>query len=457
VPDISWPDLAAYDDTALDADTDKPVDARPALRAAFNATKTLVSARNQPGGFPGLTSGGVIDPQYYGGAKQPLDAILTALADLTLPTTDRVIALKLVDSVVTATMLTLGALGDDLLACADAASVKTLLALTPGTDVAAFNQKLDDLRAAIDAATTAGEGGLVRVTDAGAPTIDTATYITAGTLAGYALQSWVSAQLSALLADPDPYPQYATWDEIDADYLARDEIGASALALINATTVRAFRNALPRSQQFDMYQDFVCGATTVSPFAFTGFGATAGTNTAATPSAGHSGACCTLGSTASSGGGGRLGTNRDQVILQAESFFSSVLQPVSVADEIIYIGFHNGASATLPTDGAFFAMAAGGTVTPTLRASSTTSATGTTFSVTAGEWYRADVLILSGTQAWLSFVRLSDSVDLCGTGGMTLTGTVPTAAVGGQNLASSTYTNATARQLLVTDDLGVRV
>jgi hypothetical protein len=100
-------------------------------------------------------------------------------------------------------------------------------------------------------------------------------------------------------------------------------------------------------------------------------------------------------------------------------------------------------------------MAAGGVVTPTLRASSTTSATGATFTFEVNVWYRVEVLILSATQAVFSCIRLSDGVDLCGTGGLTLTGTITGNPTGAQNLASTTTT--TSLQLLVTDDLGVRV
>jgi hypothetical protein len=143
------------------------------------------------------------------------------------------------------------------------------------------------------------------------------------------------------------------------------------------------------------------------------------------------------------------------LILQAETFYSSVMMLLSVADETYYLGFHDAASATVPTAGGYFSVAPGGTVTPTLRSGGANSATGATFNIAINTWYRVDALVLSATQVWLSFVRQSDGVDLCGTGGLTLTGTTPTAPVGAQNLASTTVT--TTRQLLVTDDIGVRV
>lgn len=318
---------------------------------------------------------------------------------------------------------------------------------------------LSSIVTAAAAAVLAEKGGPLRMNADGLVEVGTdVEYATVESLANYALRAYVDEAIGTALSGLDQFDQYLTWDDTESRYLPRQisgPVGRNVLAAKNAVELLS---ALPRWLQFQVYSDFASGGTSTS--VLTGNIAVNnflnGTTIASNGEAGHSGLLTIQCSNDTAHGGGRIGTYRYGAVLRTGTYGDMIFRLDSVADETFYIGLHsagnNTGAPTAPSDSAMFSVAAG-TATPTVRSASGTATTGTTLTVVAGTWYQLICEVLSGSSTRLLWKDLSDGSILRDA---TISASIPTAPVGFQVMASSSYSNATRRSLFTIDDMGFR-
>jgi len=177
-----------------------------------------------------------------------------------------------------------------------------------------------------------------------------------------------------------------------------------------------------------------------------------GTSTAVTGTANHPGIVTLTSSTsANSGYAYALGTS--SFLLAGTEVTEFIFQVVTTANTTARLGFQDSNSSTAPTDGAWVNIAAT-TLDGRTASNTTSSTTGTNYTITASVWYRAKVVVNSdATQMDFYLYTCADGVQVWTNN---LTTNIPTAA-GRETGQSAVATNSgtTALELVDMDFMDV--
>lgn len=150
-------------------------------------------------------------------------------------------------------------------------------------------------------------------------------------------------------------------------------------------------------------------------------------------------------------GGYSIQTSADLMMLAPSLVFDTVFKtPASNANNVIYAGFHNGASITAPTNGAYITINAG-VVTGNNSSAGTSSATATLATLAVDTWYHAR-LTINATLTSVLYEIYSDAGALLGSG--SLTSNISTARLRAGICGFHSASVGTAAEILKVDYVG---
>lgn len=260
----------------------------------------------------------------------------------------------------------------NFVSAANLTAAQTAISLLPGTNIQAYNARLDAFLTALANADTANSDGYLKFNGATDNTliVDPVAILTStdvdnqisAALASYATQSYVGAQIVALKGESDPFPQYLLPE--DGAVLFGSDSRVSTLEG-KVTNIEAGLYGGFETPQYAINPNHICVSThfiSTSHSPWIGAAVNTGSLSSNTSDSESQGMTTFKGGTVGNNQGYRITTSQASCQLRTGCIFEAVFKPIDLTTGQLQIGFIDSLNEAESTDGAYFIIA-GATLT----------------------------------------------------------------------------------------------